>query len=476
MSDQTSITAAVVDFIGSATFETFPAEAVAIGKRCVIDGLGVMLAGSTQAAGRILRTYLQDTDSRAEATAFGPVPFRTGVGSAALLNGTSGHALDWDDTQLATSADRIFGLLTHPTVPPLAAALAIGEHQHASGREFLEAFLTGFEVECKIAEAIHPSHYKKGFHSSGTVGTFGAAGAVAKLMRLDADKTAHALAIAASMAAGIRVNFGTMTKPLHVGRAAQNGVVAAELAQRGFTGGKNGLDPQWGFLQVFGHGDEFDARRIAGKLGNPHAIVWPGVSIKPYPCGVLGHPTMDAMRRLVIAYDVRPEQIAAIRVRAGSNMLNPLRYPIAANELEAKFSPAFMVSAIALRRKAGIQEFNDAFVQSAPVQEMMRKVERVFDTDIEAKGWEKIRSTVEVDLTDGRTLVEHADERYRGGPDLPFTRDELYEKFNDCASLVLSESFVQHVFDTVESLDNLTDIGELVQMLATVDRPAAAHR
>ena len=335
-----------------------------------------------------------------------PSRFGRALESAALLNGTSGHALDWDDTQLATTADRIFGLLTHPTVPPLAAALAIGERQHASGREFLEAFLTGFEVECKIAEAIHPSHYKKGFHSSGTVGTFGAAAAAAKLMRLDADKTAHALAIAASMAAGIRVNFGTMTKPLHVGRAAQNGVVAAELALRGFTGGKNGLDPQWGFLQVFGHGDEFDAGRIVGKLGNPHAIVWPGVSIKPYPCGVLGHPTMDAMRRLVIANNIRPEQIAAIRLRAGSNILNPLRYPIATNELEAKFSPAFMVSAIALRRKAGIQEFNDAFVQSAPVQEMMRKVERVLDTDIEAKGWEKIRSTVEVDLIDGPTLVE----------------------------------------------------------------------
>ena len=146
-------------------------------------------------------------------------------------------------------------------------------------------------------------------------------------MGLDADKTAHALAIAASTASGIRVNFGTMTKPLHVGRAAQNGVVAAELAASGFTGGKDALDPPWGFLQVFSHGDGFDADRIVGKLGNPHTIVSPGVSIKPYPCGVLGHPTMDAMRRLVIDNDVRPEQIAAIRVRAGSNILNPLRYP-----------------------------------------------------------------------------------------------------------------------------------------------------
>jgi 2-methylcitrate dehydratase PrpD len=185
---------------------------------------------------------------------------------------------------------------------------------------------------------------------------------------------------------------------------------------------------------------------------------------------------MDAMRRLVIDNDVQPDQIRTIRVRAGSNILNPLRYVIATNELEAKFCPAFMLSAIALRRKAGIHEFNDAFVQSAPVQAMMRKVERVLDPAIEAKGWEKIRSTVEVDLHDGRTLVEHADERYRGGPDLPFTREELHEKFSDCASLVLPASRVEETFSVVESLEKLSDINELVQVLADAGRPAGATR
>src|SRR5687767_15939235 len=242
-----------------------------------------MLAGSTQEAGRILRAYVHETDGRAEATAFGPTAIRTCAASAALLNGTTGHALDWADTQLATSADRIFGLLTHPTVPPLSAALAIGERQRVSGKQFLEAFLTGFEVECKIAEAIHPNHYKKGFHSSGTVGTFGAAAATAKLLRLDANATANMLSIAASLCAGIRVNFGTMTKPLHVGRAAQNGVLAAELAAAGFTGGTDGLDGPWGFFQVFSFGDGMDEDRLVGKLGAPYSIVSPGVSIKPYP-------------------------------------------------------------------------------------------------------------------------------------------------------------------------------------------------
>jgi 2-methylcitrate dehydratase PrpD len=468
MSQDQRVTRAVVGFIGAARFETFPAEAVALAKRCIIDGIGVMLAGSTQEVGHILRAHVAASDGRSEATVFGTHPGRSGASSAALVNGTSGHALDWDDTQLATSADRIFGLLTHPTVPPLVAALAVGEPRCVSGRQFLEAFLTGFEVECKIAEAIHPNHYKRGFHSSGTIGTFGAFVAAAKLIGLSEAELEHGLSIAASMASGIRVNFGTMTKPLHVGRAAQNGVVAAELAARGLTGGRDGLDPPWGFLQVFSHGEGFDADRIAGVLGNPHTIVWPGVSIKPYPCGVLGHPTMDAMRRLVIRHDVLPEQVARIRVRAGSNILNPLRYGVAGNELEAKFSPAFMVSAIALRRKAGIHEFTDAFVQSAPVQAMMAKVDRVLDPEIEAKGWEKIRSTVEVDTTDGRRLVEHADERYRGGPDLPFTREELFEKFSDCSSLVLSPPQVERAFEVTQRLDALSDIGELIGAL----RPA----
>jgi 2-methylcitrate dehydratase PrpD len=466
MRQERRVTGEVVEFIEGARLAAFPAEAVAIGKRCIIDGLGVMLAGATQEVGHILRAHVADSDARDQATVFGATTMRAGAASAALVNGTSGHALDWDDTQLATSADRVFGLLTHPTVPPLVAALAVGETRRASGHQVLEAFLTGFEVECKIAEAIHPNHYKKGFHSSGTIGTFGAMVAAAKLLGLGKDALGHALSIASSMASGIRVNFGTMTKPLHVGRAAQNGVLAAEMAQRGLTGGHDGLDPPWGFFQVFSHGEGFDIDRISGKLGNPHTIVWPGVSIKPYPCGVLGHPTMDAMRRLVITHDVKPEQVMRIRVRAGSNILNPLRYPIAHNELEAKFCPAFMVSAIALRRKAGIHEFNDAFVQSAPVQALMAKVDRVLDPEIEAMGWEKIRSTVEVDMADGRTLVEHADERYRGGPDLPFTRDELFEKFSDCASLVLRPDAVTRAFETVERLETLDDIGLLVTALS----------
>src|SRR5688500_2104647 len=213
MTEPVRATRAVVEFVTRTRWADFPADAVALAKRCLIDGLGVVLAGSTTRGSAILRDYIRTSAESSDATVFGPDPFRGSTAAAALANAASGHAMDFDDTQLSSTPDRIFGLLTHPTIPPLAAALAIGERDHVSGARFLEAFLIGFEVECKIAEAIHPDHYKKGFHSSGTIGTLGAAATAAKLLGLQPEGTAHALAIAASLSAGIRVNFRSMNKP-----------------------------------------------------------------------------------------------------------------------------------------------------------------------------------------------------------------------------------------------------------------------
>jgi 2-methylcitrate dehydratase PrpD len=462
MSDQTRATSAVVDFIASTSFADIPPDALDIGRRCIADGVGVILAGSTTAASDILRAHVREDGSRAESTTLGRDSFQTRAASAALVNATSGHAHDYDDTQLSTAADRIFGLLTHPTIPPLAASLAVGERLGASGRTVIEAFLIGFEVECKIADAIYPTHYKQGFHTSGTIGAFGAAAATAKLLKLDRTQLAHAIGITASMSAGIRVSFGTMTKPLHVGRAAFNGVTAAELAARGFTAGADALDGQWGFFKVTGGG--FDTDRIVGVLGRPWTIVSPGVSIKPYPCGCLGHPTMDAMLTLVTEHHIKPEQIKKIRLRAGSNILNPLRYTIANTELEAKFCPPFMLSAVALRRKAGVNEFSDEFVRSAPVQAMMRRVETVFDQEIENQGFVRMLSIVEVELADGRVFTQESGP-YRGGPERPFTRDELLEKFNECGSLVLPPERLDAIFERIQSFEQIGRVSEFTAML-----------
>src|SRR5712691_851753 len=462
MAQQTRATGALVNFIASTSFGDIPADALDIGRRCIADGVAVILAGSTTRASEILRAQVREDGSRAESTILGRDSFQTRAASAALVNATSGHAHDYDDTQLSTTADRIFGLLTHPTIPPLTAPLAVGERLGVSGQAMLEAFLVGFEVECKIADAIYPTHYKQGFHTSGTIGAFGAMAAAAKLLTLDRAALAHAIGITASMSGGIRVSFGTMTKPLHVGRAAFNGVTAAELAAKGFTAGADALDGQWGFFQVTGGG--FDAERIVGVLGNPWTIVSPGVSIKPYPCGCLGHPTMDAMLTLMTQHDVKPEQIRRIRLRAGSNILNPLRYKMAATELEAKFCPAFMLSAVVLRRRAGVNEFSDEFVRSAPVQAMMRRVEPVFDQEIENQGFVRMLSIVSVELEDGRVLTQESGP-YRGGPERPFTRDELRDKFMECGTLVLPQERLDAIFERIESFEQIGRVGEFTSML-----------
>ena len=459
------ITDEIVTFVAATTFSDFPTEAVRIGKRCVLDGLGLILAGSAQACTRIVREFSLNNAQGSGATAFGKDSVKLSAALAALVNGTAGHAMDWDDTQLSATSDRTFGLLTHPTIPPLAASLALAEmHGGVSGKDFLTAFITGFEVECKIAESIRPEHYEKGFHSSGTVGTFGAAVAAAKLIGLDRLQLHNLLGMAASMASGIRVNFGTMTKPLHVGRAAQNGVSAALLAQGGFEADPDGLDGPWGFFQVFGRG--VDAELIVDKLGNPYSIIEPGVSVKPYPCGSLTHPSMDAMKAIVMGYDLKPDDIQEVVLYAGNNILNPIRYTTPKNELQAKFCMPFLLAAIAISRKAGVQEFTHAFVHSQDVRALMQRIRTEFDPAIEAKGYDKMRSRVEVTLKNGSKIVRDADDRYRGGPENPLSDDELKEKFTDCSQSIVGDSTRKEIVKTVIELEDLPNMDLLIERLS----------
>lgn len=460
--DETRVTEEAARFVADLTYTALPPEAIRIGKRCVLDGLGLILAGSFEKCTRILTQFSESTSKAGKSSVLGANPMKLTAPFAALINGIAGHAMDWDDSQLSIAPERIYGLLTHPTTPPLTASLAIAEEIGAvSGKTFLTAFLAGFEVECKIAEAINPDHYKKGFHTSGTVGSFGAAMAAAKLLGLTETQIRHAIGITASMASGIRTNFGTMTKPLHVGRAAGNGVTAAMLAKNGFEADKEALDGPWGFFSVFGRG--FDVEKIAGCIGKPHTIVDPGVSIKPYPCGILTHPSMDVMLSIVTENNIQPDRIKEVVLYAGSNILNPIRYKIARNELEGKFCMPFLLAAIAISRKAGVHEFTDEFVNAPRTQALMHRIRTAFDPEIEAKGWDKIRSRVEVVLEDGRKIIKEADERYRGGPENPLSDEELQGKFTDCTERLLDKEARGNIFRMINGLEDLRDIAELVQ-------------
>ena len=452
MSTQTHITREIADWSTDLTFDKVPPEARRIAKRCILDALGLIIVGARQECTRIVMEHCLESGGGEQATIFGEKQARVPAASAAMVNATAGHSMDWDDTQLSSYPDRVFGLLTHPTIPAFTAALATAEKMGGvTGEQFITAFVAGFEVECKIAEAISPNHYKQGFHSSGTIGVFGAAAAVGKLIGLSPHQFRHLLGMAASMGSGIRVNFGTMTKPLHVGRAAHSGVTAALLAARGFEADPDALDGPWGFFKVAGGG--FDLDKIQRKLGNPFSIVDPGVSIKPYPCGSLTHPSIDAMLALVTENDLKPEDIEKVVLYAGSNILNPIRYETATNELEAKFCMPFLMTAIILSRKAGVREFTDEFVNSPDVKAMMGRVKTQVDPEIEARGYDKMLSRVEVNLKNGKKLVRESDERYRGGPDFPLSDAELQVKFTDCADHLFSAEKRQEIFETVAGLE-----------------------
>lgn len=457
-----SITTEVVDFLLKGDSPPTHVKKKAI--EHIIDGIAVMLAGSRTECAKKLVDFIREKGGNPSSTIIG-FNFKSSPPDAALVNGTSGHADDYDDTQLSTSPDRIYGLLTHPTVPVLAASLAVGEVINCSGKDFLDAFILGFEVECKLAEAIKPEHYKRGFHSTGTIGVFGATAALSRLLRLDEEELRYALGITASMSSGIRANFGTMTKPLHAGMAATNGVLACMLAKREFTADRHSLDGQWGFMNILGHGS--DPEKIMGKLGNPYAIISPGASIKMYPCGSLCQPSMDALLEIISEEEIQPEDIREIRLYAGPNILEPLRYQKPTNELQAKFSIQFGLACILVKRKAGLREYTTEVVNNHEIRDAIKKVKTIMDSEIASKGVDKMRSIVLVETTDGRLLRRLADTA-RGTPDKPLKNFELYDKFEECASFLLDKNDIEQLFNKIRSIERVSGIKQLTSLLSKI--------
>ena len=460
-----SLTAYVADFIVSTRASDIPADVAHLGKRSILDGLGLALAGAASETGRIIRRYLDSLviASDSGSTVIGGdslLPARF----AAFANGASIHADDYDDTQLAIAKDCVYGLLTHPTAPALPAVLALAERVRLDGRAMTTAYQIAVEVECKIAEAILPRHYQQGFHSTATCGAIGAAAGASRLLELDREATRRALSLAASQAGGLRENFGTMTKPFHAGRAAESGVVAAELAALGFTASPVGLEADRGFFRAAGGG--YSADMIDGKLGNPWTFAFPGVSIKPHPSGSLTHPGMSVMLDLIQRHDLRPERVKRVAVGTNHNMPNALIHHRPRNELQAKFSMEFCMAILLIERKAGLEQFTDAVVNRPDVQALLQRVDFGVHPDAEAAGFDKMTTIVEVEQDDGSTVKGSADFG-KGSPANPMSDDELEKKFVECATWGgLDRSRARRIIDLAWRIDELENLDGLMQLLA----------
>ncbi len=457
------LTQEVGSFVVQTRYDSLSDQLLELGKKSILDGLGLALSGSVAQSGQIVQEYLRSQNLSGKATVIGSnlrVPERF----AAFANGVGIHADDFDDTQLAVGSDRVYGLLTHPTAPCLPAALAVAEQQDLSGREFMLAYHLGVEVETKISEAISPRHYQHGFHSTATCGTMGSVVAVSKLYKFGLQKTLRALALAASQSAGLRENFGTMTKPFHAGRAAESGIVAADLTRLGWTATDRILESPRGFFQAFGGSYMLEA--IQGKLGNPWTFLNPGVSIKPHPSGSLTHPAMTKLLEMIFEHDIRPEQVERLDVGTNHNMPNALIHHRPTDELQAKFSMEFCVAILLLQRRGGLPEFTNQVVNRPDVQEMIGKVHFAVHPEAEAAGYDKMTTLIEIHLKDGRRYSARADFG-KGSPSNPMSYDEVAEKFRGCAEFACWDtSRNERIIDTVRNLEALGSLRELASLLA----------
>jgi 2-methylcitrate dehydratase PrpD len=427
-------------------------EIVDRARRAVLDTLGVAVAGGREPSFSILARMLGDS-AVGEATVL-PTRVRTSAARAAFLNGTAGHALDYDDV-----IDEIKG---HPSVVLVSALLALAEAEGKSGRDLLEAYVVGLEVACALAQALPvDAHYRAGWHATATVGVIGATAGAGRLLGLDEAQLRNALGIAASMASGSRQNFGTMTKPLHAGLAARDAVIATQLAAGGFTADQDQLEGPVGFLRMYGVDAEPDA--VVRLLAGPRVLEQHGLNVKKYPCCYNTHRMADA------ALALQARGVSASAVQAAVLTFEPGGQQAVIHHrprtgLEGKFSSEYVLAACLLDGRVGLSTFEDAAVGRPEAQDLLRRVTIAESATppIGPTAYEHAYAVVELTLADGRVLRERCDVP-RGDARAPLGQSDLESKFRDCLAFVDSTWDAEALLDRLWRVDELPRISEVFE-------------
>jgi 2-methylcitrate dehydratase PrpD len=379
---------------------------------------------------------------------------RLDAAHAALVNGISSHVLDYDDTHLKT--------IIHPAGPVASALLALAEVRPMSGRDLLTALIVGVEVECRIGNSVYPHHYDRGWHITGTAGVFGAAAAVGKVIGLDAQRIRWALGLAGTQASGLREMFGTMTKSFHPGRAAQNGMMSALLAEAGFDSSERVLEAPRGFAHVMSDKQDWD--EILGGLGER----WEAAlnSYKPFACGIVIHPTIDGCLQIREEIGERVKSIKAVRLTTHPLVLELTGKRTPRTGLEGKFS-VFHAAAVALLRGDGAPTaFTDEMVKAADIVALRDRVDAKASKDVH-------EASVDIELTfdDGSTMHKHI-ERAIGSAEVPLTNAQIDEKFIRQSALVIGEVDAAALLEQSWALEGLKNAGEV----ARVSVPSSARK
>jgi len=453
-----AVTAEAAGFVASVRFETIPPSVIARGRVHMLDALGLALAGSRAGSTAICRDHVAALGCTGPASVLGTA-MRTAPRFAAFVNGTAMHADNFDDTSPQESPQRNGGI--HATAIVLSAALAVAEARRLGGRALTEAFHAGMELACKLNFAIDQRHYMSGYHVTSTLGVFGAAAAAARLCGLDATGIAHALAGAASRAAGLRANFGAMAEQTHTGAAAESGIVAADLAQRGLTGAPDILEAEGGWFDAAGG---FAPEVFCGRLGRPWVFDSPGMTIKPWPSGGMIHPAMTLLQDLVRSHGIDPRSVARLVVRPNARIAAVLRHSRPANAMQAKFSMPFCLAVLLIDGRVGIDSFVDEIVARPDIQAMMARVEIDPYETVEA-GYSNLTALLEIHLADGTVLKGRADTAL-GGLDAPMSYDDVTDKFVGCAAHAgWPEARTKAAAAMVAEIESLPDVRALTALL-----------
>lgn len=438
-------------FVVDNDFDKLRTDVVAAAKAAFLDCVGVALAGSDEDSARICAALAQQESRAAEATVIGQ-GFRTSATLAALCNGTSAHALDYDHSYL----------MGQPTAGLIPAVLTLGEATGASGGDVLAAYVAGFEVVSRLARSMPQLSTDGHWHATSSFGTVGAAACCARLAGLDAGATRNALGIAASMASGMVWNFATMTKPLHSGLAAQNGVLAARLAGQGFTSSPAALEEGKGLFDCFGRGLECNASPFE-SLGRTFDLTAIGISVKPYPCGGLTHSAVDAVLELR-REGLQADQVDSMRVGVTSQVFDRIMNALPANGIESKFSMPYILARALVDGALVLDTFTDEAAADPAIRRIAGSIVMELDTGLVETADGARPADVTVRLKDGGALHRRVDHS-RGRPEKPLTPAELREKFDACAGRALDPERVGQVADIIGSLEALEGIGGLCELL-----------
>jgi 2-methylcitrate dehydratase PrpD len=451
MTDRTragSLTEHLASGAANLRYEDIPEPVRALARQCVLDYLGVALAGAAEPLARMLRDEMTEAGGAEQASLIGH-PARLPILSAALVNGAAAHALDFDDVNVAMPG--------HPSVAILPGLLALAELKKASGQDLIAAFVAGYETACRIGASLQPGHYNLGFHATGTVGSFGAAAACARLLRLPAPATAAALGIAGTQAAGLKSQFGTMCKPLHAGKAAQNGLLAARLAARGFTSRGDIVECEQGFAAT--HGPDFSPEAARTAPANGFYIL--ANLFKYHAACYFAHAPIECALELRRAHRLVPEAIAGItlRIDASNDRVCNIADPI--DGLQSKFSLRQTVAmALSGADTASLGAYSERNAQDPVLIRLRRQLVLQFQT-----GWPQTLAEMEVELADGRRIAARRD---AGIPESDIVEQgrRLAGKFDALVEPLCGRPRTRELGEMVAALDDIADIGRLVRLAA----------